>query len=178
MKQLFAKYLTMKGKYQVGDIIQLGLMYEILKDDEDVFMAEKFKYPKVQLFLCTKEIPKEQSGNIVYHEAMGWGSLYSWILTDFAHVSFDNIDYDTSGYNHSNVDLKKNKLVFVLGAISPNAIWIKEGDEFSDEEIKKYWQPGGFGSETWNLVDSTILHELPSNATMMYKVKGCCGLFH
>jgi len=50
------------------------------------------------------------------------------------------------------IRLPKEHSFKILAEISSEATWIKDGDEFNENEVKLYWQPGGHGSETWNLV--------------------------
>lgn len=105
MKQYFAKYLPVEGEIK----------------ELDKFNSVSGELPgsqHVRLFLCSRDIqvkdlkPRED----VFYDDKGMTHevTQSWIdgRTTFPHTWFK-----------------------VIGEISPEAIWVKEGDEFSKEEV-------------------------------------------
>lgn len=104
MKKYFAKWLTVEGTINKGDMFYHPFsktnMYSLGED----WVGTDCKL--IKLFLCSRDI---QVGD-------------------------------------------KADLFKILAEISSEATWIKDGDEFNENEVKLYWQPGGHGGETWNLV--------------------------
>ena len=69
---------------------------------------------------------------------------------------------ETSGDLHLKVgyNISENDVIKVIGEISPDATWVKEGDEFDESDIDH----GGW-------VDEDL-------KTILIKIKGPCGHFH
>ena len=71
--------------------------------------------------------------------------------------------------NQLHVDLR-DKCYKVIGSISPDAVWVKENDEFDDGDISIWaWD----GKEGW-LAD----HPIGNYKDYRIKIKGPCGHFH
>jgi len=150
--KFFTKLLPFKDQIKHGDII-LNTCFGSVKFIEDikdgfydciilsnnrrVTMNADHNYKTGRMFLCSKDIPKNQRDNTVYHNELGWGKLYSFALSNHLHISFDSQieNYEISGWNHTNVDFTKDQTVFVIGEISSLAMWVKEGEEFYFEDL-------------------------------------------
>lgn len=183
MKKYFAKYLPIEGVINKGDKVLVVGKYiqtcEGLHDFDGIQIdwnpeigfatVAKSQSQKVQLFLCSRDI---QVGDNVRAE---YPSTLSHDVKVTKESEFTTVPHWTveGGYEYA-----KNATFKVIGPISLEATWVKKGDEFEEDEVKKYWQPGGFGSETWNLVDVSILSYLLPDAAILYKIKGPCGHFH
>lgn len=161
MKPYFAKYLPVEGEMKKGVVVRKKLSGLTGVCMRDISSDEKDEYEKVQLFLYSRDI------NVG-----------------------DKVKYNTSGtedevlevYNDVAISLKRTKGAFlkqhvskVIGPISPNAIWVKEGDEFDEDE--------------WRAFNSKIEIIIAKGVTMLFghvsqfdpwyiQVKGPCGHFH
>lgn len=72
--------------------------------------------------------------------------------------------------------LKGNKLHLYrgnveIGLISPDATWVKEGDEFDEDEVEE-WQ---YTEKGWYL---PLFLSSVRGLAIRYKIKGPCGHFH
>ena len=152
----FTKYLPVEGEIKEGDRVihpdgEVRKCIEIIKKDikenDLIVMTEnsghyRDKCKKVKLFLCSRDI---KVGDKVKVDVLDNGKL-----NDF---TFKNIDIDEGlpvwefegvglfnyfpGYDEELPPFK------VIGEISPDAIWVKEGDEFDEEEIERLDRANG-----------------------------------
>ena len=119
----FAKFLVVNEEIKKGDrVIDLiitpkqGLTY--IKEDtfindfqEEVTLPQwqtRFNFKKIKLFLCTHNIPPEQI-------LRGGSDIY---------------------LIHDPKDKNEEKAFKVIGEISDKAIWVNQGDEFSEDELE------------------------------------------
>ena len=125
-KKYFAKYLPVEGEikegdYWIGDGISIPKQATRLEEkaSEAVQKAFGIKYrkdflklknaKKVNLFLCSRDIKHGDK----YHDYAG-----------------------APVFTHDEDDPMLDKDCFkIIGEISPNATWVKEGDEFDEEDI-------------------------------------------
>jgi hypothetical protein len=112
MKQYFAKYLPVEGEIKEGDIV-IG-MDGIFEYKGKMNLPDVQLPKKVKLFLCSRNI---QVGDKVL---------------DIRTNTWKEVN------NSCGVELykqKPNDIQFkVIGEISPNAKWVKEGDEFEEND--------------------------------------------
>jgi len=123
MKIYFAKYLPYEGNIKEGEDYWCSV-YGYRKGNHasrNVPKGEE-RFKPVKLFLCSRDI---QVGDKVYATA-----------DDFYRT------YD--GYSDLCTDEIK-----IIGEISPQAIWVKEGDEFEEDEIKRNIIAKEFGIEEY-----------------------------
>lgn len=121
----FAKYLPVEGKV-TNDCVAIGesgvtyIIKSINKEDDNGGTARSIKgeylilnrLKLTKLFLCSRDI---QVGDIVTNE-LG----------------------DTREWNKLDESFNDNRLRFkVIGEISPNAVWVKDGDEFDGEDVEE-----------------------------------------
>jgi hypothetical protein len=135
----FAKYLPVEGEIKEGDTVLLASCDEIYTYDKKVVTLVP-RDKKVKLFLCSRDI---QVGDKISIEGVTESTIYG-------------------GQNLSS-SIKEGKVFKVIGEISPEATWVKDGDKFEKSDIKVV----GYG-ENWSK------HQNLSNI----KVKGPCGHFH
>lgn len=107
-------------------------------------------YQEIKMFLCSRDI---QIGDSAWHE-----KHLELGVREITNIWKDISKYpNTVGWSLSGV--LKEHLFKVIGEISSEAIWVKEGDEFEENEIEKddYYT----STKIW-----------------IYKIKGPCGHFH
>jgi len=189
-KKYFTKLLPVKGEIKKGMPIAwwAGAKHgDVVIASEDVKWPEKYKITK--LFLCSKDI---QIGDVFKFIA---SSSDGRILErKFSEELIDHSD--------------KENWFKVIGEISPDVTWVKEGAEFSEDEVIPFWR---ISIETWssahksnNVMDlgserypeyftegriKTILQyycdenyisarTLEKPFVAYYELKGPCGHFH
>lgn len=111
MKQYFAKYLSVEGEIKDGDMVsnEDGIFeYKGRINIPDTYLPKK-----VKLFLCSRDICPLCNGEC--------GTIHPDGLSGIACVKCNG----------------EGKVDTVIGEISPDAKWVKEGDEFDKEEINK-----------------------------------------
>lgn len=135
-KDYFVKYLLVDGEIKKGDY------FVNLNDDETYGEVEKLTIDdfsdyadcdwtdnckKVELFLCSRllksgdkvmvESDKNITRTIDHFEAILPSGVFVFTDGTFAHTS---------------------QVFKVLGRVSPNAIWVNEGDEFDEKDTERY----------------------------------------
>jgi len=121
MKKYFVKYLPVEGEINPNDwmIDSYGNIFKCKSKEGNKILGTAYltyvegEPRKVKLFLCSRDI---QVGDKVLDE-----EFCDWIVEEN--------------------DLKNLSLLTkVIGEISKDAIWVKEGDEFNEDEIEEwYW---------------------------------------
>lgn len=155
----FANYLPVEGEIEIGDMYFYKNSYPVKRlEKETVPKTEDYK--KAQLFLCSRDI---QVGDKDVH---------------YIHSSGEEELIKEVKYEHQFafiISLKEGvgkDLFKVIGPISPEATWVKEGDEFEEESIKRYTL----------LPPNHLTIYLQQNERLGYptflKIKGPCGHFH
>jgi hypothetical protein len=124
MKQYFAKYLPVEGSVEHGDLYffnedeckRLNVsINSVGRANTNAFGQPKYHYhgrQKAKLFLCSKDI---QVGDICY-------------------FNDDPLAAEVQATEKS-LDFLKRKSFKKVGEISPNAEWVKEGDEFDEDQV-------------------------------------------
>ena len=127
----FAKYMAVEGEivdYFIQPTGELGLMYDGLKEFPG--MAEYLtKCKPAKLFLCSRDIQDED-----------------WSVNGRIHLYFEPKNEN------------ERHPFKVVGPISPQALWVKEGDEFGEEELE--------------------FDVRSDDQSRPIKIKGPCGHFH
>lgn len=147
MKTYFCKYLPVEGEIKLGDkYTSPGWGSDVYTMADTSGKVDYSKEQKVKLFLCTRDM---QPADKVVQISTG---------KEF------KMGFGGTGEG----------FVKIIGEISPEAIFIKEGDEFNDEDTK--CTPKGERVETSQNPDGSY------NATYEFrrivKIKGPCGHFH
>lgn len=108
--KFFAKYLPVEGEINIGDYVQYeGFTHYVSKAVLESYPTE---VEKVKLFLCSRDI---QVGDEIYTDDPFW-------------PQFTKLQYEQE--NKDMDEPRTTECFKVIGEISPNAIWVKEGDEF------------------------------------------------
>ena len=131
MKTYFTKYFPVEGEIKDGDIglDPFGLPYhckdgKMLDSDESTYYLltdYKDKFKKVKLFLCSKDI---QAGD-KFDQLPGINGVCYICKGNANRFLLD----DEGKYRAIETCFK------VIGEISPEAIWVKEEDEFGEDDI-------------------------------------------
>lgn len=152
----FAKYFPVEGKIRQGDkYLEDGLIL-IATEHKDYYNYDFLK--KVRLFLCSTDI---QVGNN-YHFDVGYAS---------GERIADQDDIDQ-------LHLENNPFK-VIGPISPEATWVKEGDEFNEDQVKReVIRNNGIGRSEMVVLNHKISPTSKKVFGPMLFVKGPCSHFH
>lgn len=166
----FCRYLPVEGEIKKGDwAFYNNILHQVQYDNNNLI-----GWKKVKLFLCSRDIQvgdkvrckfststEEFTGEV--ESIMEWGGAY-----------VINPD-ESQGFLGKPCPLLKETYK-VIGEISPDATWVKEGDEFEVEDIAYEDYRGA----THNLKDLLIdfkddLQHLPEGPWLL---RGPCGHFH
>lgn len=131
MKKYFSKYLPIDGEIKEGDMFffegsTLPIQKNEFREKQYPLSCDKDPKQKVKLFLCSKDI---QLGDTYYHDE--YCPYPKGEVADSntkvmnAHMMIAN-----EGENYTGDESFK-----VIGEISPEATWVKEGDTFDEGEI-------------------------------------------
>lgn len=197
MSTYFAKFLPVEGEIKEGDycydkyfgfgkaIMDGELCFHIPREGNigsittpiSRNLDDKRPY---KLFLCSRDI---QSGDKAYQE---FGDKTISEEYDFPKV-FDNWTwaYKNSVPNHT---VHIDNLFKVIGEISKDAIWVKEGDELNEEQIEEwYWHltqncyaiSVKFGEELFNKSHNSFENNKEVFKRGVFKIKcPTCKNFH
>ena len=171
-KKYFAKLLPVEGEIKKGDkyITECGNIYTSdTSDHSDIIKATSKKqfdkyFKKVKLFLCSRDIQKGDQIYLTkekeYHK--------------FQYETKDRITCQTlNGIHDEDFDIQDR--FKVIGEISPDATWVKEGDEFDEEDIRFAF------SIPYEDYDWATYDEWKENKHDYWKtiqIKGPCGYLH
>lgn len=174
MKKYFAKYLPVEGEIMNGDLVYdvegaYGVVENVNRPLDFVrvryeksFYSDSLKtnLKKVKLFLCSRDI---RVGDKVKHLIGKEVEVYKINKNEVLIQDGVNI-----------VHVLKGDLFKVIGEISPNAKWVKEGDEFDKEELCCYLK-AGFNTGS---LDNELPFTEEDSSRLYYGIKGSCGHFH
>lgn len=151
MKLYFAKYLPVEGEIKPPCIVLETLttgekqLFQVdTKNDIDIKNQQL-----VKLFLCSRDV---QVGDKVYE-----------ILSDKSIGDEFEWTSEIAKYNDSEPCFK------VIGEISTDATWVKEGDEFDEEKLRYIYTP--------EIKPSMCEVDAIPEREIVY-IKGPCGHFH
>jgi hypothetical protein len=161
----FAKYLPVEGEVTPGDYYfqpyQEGQIGIANKDDymEGAYMEDT----KAKLFLCSRDI---EVGDKVIRDDGKTGWVTGW------NGGFDHVDEWLCVEHEEDInDYPKGEHDFtifpqrgfkVIGEVSPNATWVKEGDEFDDKDWKDADIMWSIIDESGDEIDRCYLDEMNS----------------
>ena len=156
MKQYFAKCLPVEGEIKEGDTYwnpRRKIYQKAEKGDDFDTLNTEYKtqgqkaYQKVKLFLCSRDI---QVGDRIYSERSKQYYRVDGDEPDTYHTLNPTggwkCDMEEKGKEISSVgrlftSVAKAESFKVIGEISPEAIWVKEGDEFNEEQVQERFVP-------------------------------------
>jgi hypothetical protein len=169
VKKYFAKYLPVEGEIKEGDKIAFeGNMNDILTFGTEVIPPKKYSDKKVELFLCGRDI---QVGDTIYADNNYPNGI---IISEEIFQTYESIKYLT------------NPHFKVIGKITKDAIWVKDGDEFDVEELLIPYRQRSFCLQSPYYDDEIINTKITDKKLKIdknnfyhdIKIKGPCGHFH
>lgn len=139
MKKYFAKYLPVEGEIKEGDLhlnkltgtieaasknVATNWNNNLSYNDESRFLRDDYK--KVELFICSRDI---QVSDEIYLPKINEYHKFLFVKDNEIHCQTLN------GQNDEILEIQD--YFKKIGKISPEATWVKEGDEF--EFLKDCW---------------------------------------
>lgn len=191
----FTKYLPVEGKIEshsmalldagfnnasIVRVMSTAKYYSNVSSEGDNWDTMTDRLKTVQLFLCSRNI---EVGDKV------WDTLNE----KFCEVTTPFVALQTSdGENVPCWYLKTEPVTFhearflikVLGPISPETTWVKEGDEFEEDQVQEwFWHKDQKvfmfrANEEWVPKFLEITKDGEFYERGYYKIKGPCGYFH
>lgn len=169
-KKYFTKYLPVEGEIKEGDTIlynnrlatatHISYVIKFIDETENTVLDTQIQIDsrkKIKLFLCSRNI---QIGDKVFHDTNVQNSGFTW----------------TDSHNNK---MRKDDVYKVIGEISRETTWVKEGDEFDENEL------GWLLWDTRFPEDGDIFYEFSNEPEIKDKysfkvicVMGPCGNFH
>lgn len=140
-KTYFAKYLPVEGEIKKGDMVLnthleewVGVLLQEVPKNKKIkaivnynsLYHNIFNCKKVKLFLCSRD---KNVGEKILVELDN--KEIKEFIVDLEIAAFGVFDKDKIGENRH-----INQVFKVIGEISADAIWVKEGDEFDADEVK------------------------------------------
>lgn len=149
MKKYFAKYLPVEGEINKGDKVldTLNEQYDTWLDDDKC--DEYGHYKKVKLFLCSRDIQVGDTVKCHSTKDEHKNGVYDCEVRVVDISEEHTVRVTMEGWEED-LPIPRNYLLKVIGEISPEATWVKEGDEFDETEIKIFRLP-------WDKVSVRIL---------------------
>lgn len=179
-KLYFAKYLPAKGEIKDG---QLGISVNGALYTHHEHLGKEYGKP-VKLFLCSRDI---QVGDRVINESIR--SKFDE-FTVVERPEGYNLDFHIGIYTDGTLMKEPAYLgspFKIIGAISPDALgYVKEGDEFDEEEIGILYNFVGEDSDDelftidsfWKEAKRWYHGKVPKYINPPIAIKGPCGHFH
>ncbi len=172
----FSKYLPVEGEINEGDKF-LDHTDNLIKD---AHIPEFYNnphvpyfdgYKKVKLFLCSRDIQKTDK-EIYVHKPDGSESTKVELIDIISDKENTAVMFKWGEQTPGTLIQNTFK---VIGEISPEATWAKEGNEFNECEIKKIAL-----INQYNLLDNPdwIDGRHEQGYKMLILLKGSCGHFH
>lgn len=171
-KPYFAKWIAVEGEIKEGSIVKtMGEHMQPYKEGE--MPSNKAAYQLYKLFLCSRDIQVGDKIRATYPSTEGFDVECLRSDEDKSHPHWVVKGQDEKEYFYEDFASFK-----VVGEISPNAGWVKEGDEF-DEYEEWWWNP-----EVRRPVMKRLKEEwdkkigIEGKLIVVCKVKGPFGHFH
>jgi len=178
----FIKYLPVEGEINEGDkfldhtdnLIKDAHIPEIYNNPHVPYFDG---YKKVKLFLCSRDIQKTDK-EIYVHKPDGSEATKVELIDIISDKEITAVMFKWGEQTPGTLIQNTFK---VIGEISPEAKWVKEGDEFDEEEIEWICDSGDEQRiSIWSLRELAKNDGekfiFPNGGT--YAVKGPCGHFH
>jgi hypothetical protein len=217
MKQFFTKYFRVAGELNEGDLFLMDnkpSIHKFLGIDKEmenyVWMRVMQGYegesgkeykahivnimnvPKMKMFLCSRDI---QAGDTVFFRVAA-NAVEKQLKCIETYMNPNITGNETltavikdGEYNTHTTPDETNQCYKVIGEVSQNALWIKPGDEFNLDELKKGYKPARDVSTIIGLVPYTdeqvknqqdyLTREMGGfDFVCVYQIMGPCGHFH
>lgn len=181
MKKYFAKYLPVEGEIKEGDrwwVKTLPQVYPLPADKStldywNTQFGNQKDFSKVNLFLCSRDI--RVGDKVIYkshiesHWFKGTVAVYTNSYTAFEEDRDNDGDKESFYINYDSKDVYK-----IVGEISPEASWVKEGDEFDEGEVKIYERKDFSHWDSEDELERNPIWRTYNNIEIL----GPCGHFH
>ena len=163
MKKYFAKDLLIpKRIIQEGDLIEHSTTHNRMIATKDMglgFLTINTEWQAVKLFLCSRDI---QVGDIVQTEGIE--------EREVKFIAKDGTLFFTNGD-----DCNPEFCFKVIGEISLEATWVKEGDEFDEDD----WRITATVFGDYVELEKSALNDTNLDRSgLKIEIKGPCGHFH
>lgn len=166
-KPIFAKYLPVEGEIKEGSIVQDSLGYYCIGSEEGVRVYKEAGKSPHKLFLCSRDI---KVGDKV------WTTDYNLLMEGIVE-SFYSEKEDMVVLNTLSPSVRKTTCFKKIGEVSPDAVWVKEGDEFDDYKTSYINQKGTIIAKPENKELDNFIKNHPLTRVIV-SVKGPCGHYH
>lgn len=154
MKQYFVKYLPVEGEIKNGNKFLSNEEIKICVNENGRSSCLVNGDKKVKLFLCSRDI--QVGDKYKYIDETDNNSIHEG-LANIIEVREDEVVFDNKTF------LYKREVIKVIGKISPNTTWVKEGDEFDENQVE-------------------IVEEINYDGQVVQEegiyIKGPCGHYH
>lgn len=160
-KKYFAKYLPVEGEIkEVGDVALYPNGFSETASSETLSdLIGNTACKKAKLFLCSRDI--QVGDKFIFDD-------------DLLAGPFEVISKETKiSAGQAPIDSIQGKGFKIIGEISPDATWVKEGDEFDEEDI---YMCRAFRTEHGDVWDRPW--ESDFEVITLFQIKGPCGHFH
>lgn len=217
MKQLFTRYFKVTGELNEGDLFLVDAKPSIHKflgmDKEmenyawfrviegyDGETGKEYKahivniqnWNKIKMYLCSRDIKEGDTvffrvaANAVEKQLKCIETYMSPNIT--GNETLTAVIEDGEYKTHTTPD-ETNQCYKVIGEVSQNALWVKPGDEFNLEDLKRGYKPARFSSMIVGLLPYTVEQILQEQNYLkktvsgielhtVYQIMGSCGHFH
>lgn len=165
----FSKFLPVDGEVKLGDhFIDTGVMNLIGKRANKE--GDYSGYQKVKLFLCSRniQIGDKVKTTVVLNSNKAWsndtyanfrGKFQKVVGSDYEFIVTGTTNINGGGFTtEDNIIICKYNSFKVIGEISTDATWVKEGDKFSEDQVRllkavnvKYHTRAHAGTDVMNL---------------------------
>jgi len=182
MKPYFAKLVPVEGPIKAGDKYILGKSLGLAAYGKGYIgtavidftpEAQRDQEAKIlKLFLCSRDIKVGDKAK--WSKSDPWG-----VISEIGGSRENGDDYIVIKDYENGQKLNPNDCTFessykIIGPISPEATWVKEGDEFDENEVREVAivkNGNGFMFATLPIPQEFI-------TGYCYQLKGPCGRFH
>lgn len=134
----YTKYLPVEGEIEEENwYFYLGQLSQRLRKNPKAEYPTP-QYQKAKLFLCSRDI---QVGNEVYIETKAVSQQYQSPINGKGIIQKINNKHEILIYRNNGelLPFDCSELTKVIGEISPDATWVKEGDEFDETNWRFKW---------------------------------------
>lgn len=194
-KKYFAEHIIQEGRLEVGDITfwadDHGLYAnQFLRVTESfITHARASQWKKFKLFLCSHDIKPGDRFRLPDDYMLLADGMYGPDVTcsSISEHAFHFMEPAMGGHVHSGV-LRDNDTFKVIEEISHDALWVKQGDIFNEEDVRFIVTLGNAWDSDEDIIQKTEeewlkikLKKKIDNDTVISKsiqIKGPCCHFH
>lgn len=174
MKKYFVEWLPTIDTIKVGDRVihpsyNDGNPIKVTTDTEADVLSDGGQNTK--LFLCSKDI---NVGDKVIEPCTYDGTMREYTVVKTPEKFRRDVPAGINPEVNSGNPISLNQFTFkLIGQISPNATWVKAGDEFEKSEVQY-----NIRKELNNFESGMDWTHCEYDVIIFFKIKGPCGHFH